>query len=77
MMVGHGLLLIVTGLGIGVAGAGLLSRTLQTLLVGVSPTDPITFLFVAALFLAVAIAAAGVPAWRASRLDPTTALRQE
>jgi putative ABC transport system permease protein len=77
MMVGHGLRLSGLGLLIGLGAAFLLAGALRSVLVGVRPTDPVAFAGAAALFLGIAIVAAGLPAWRASRLDPTSALRQE
>jgi putative ABC transport system permease protein len=47
------------------------------MLVGVEATDPATFAAMAALFLIIAVIASGLPARRASRLDPTIALREE
>jgi ABC-type lipoprotein release transport system permease subunit len=63
--------------GIGAAGALVVTRGIQTMLVGVQPSDPATFATIAVLFLLVAVAACGIPAFRASRLDPTVALRSE
>jgi putative ABC transport system permease protein len=77
MMVGLGLKLGVIGLVVGTVTALLLTGALRSQLVGVRPTDPLTFVSVAVLFMAIAALAAGIPAWRASRLDPTTALRQD
>jgi ABC-type antimicrobial peptide transport system permease subunit len=65
------------GLLIGTAGALALTRGIASLLVGVRPTDPATFTAIAALFLLVAVVACGLPAYRASRLDPIAALRNE
>jgi ABC-type antimicrobial peptide transport system permease subunit len=48
-----------------------------TFLFGVTPGDPATYVLAAAVFAAVALAAAAIPAHRASRVDPTTALRYE
>jgi len=62
---------------IGVAGAIALSRTVQGLLFGVTATDPTTLGTVAAMLLGVALVACYIPAWRATRVDPTTALRSE
>ena len=77
MMVGQGLRLSAVGLAAGVLGAYLLTGAMQTLLVGVEPTDVPTFVAIAVLFLLVASVAAAVPASRAARLEPTVALREE
>jgi putative ABC transport system permease protein len=77
MMVGQGLRLGVIGIVVGVAAAWLVTGVLQGMLVGVRPTDPLTFVSIGALFLFVAVLASGLPAWRASRLDPTVALRDQ
>jgi putative ABC transport system permease protein len=68
-----------TGVGVvlGLAGAVVASRALMTLLFGVSPLDPVTYLGVVGLLGSVAAMAAWVPAWRAGRVDPVKALRQE
>jgi predicted permease len=68
-----------TGIAIaaGVAGAFVASRSLESLLYGVRPADPATYAGVAALLFGVALLAASLPARRATRIDPTTALRQE
>jgi len=70
---------LVTGAGLvaGIAGALALTRLLQSLLFHVSPKDPATYGTVIALFGAVALAACYVPARRAMRVDPMTALRYE
>ena len=65
------------GLVIGLAGAFGLSRVLRTLLVQVTPTDPLTFTVITVLLTAVAVAACLIPARRASRVDPLVALRAE
>jgi putative ABC transport system permease protein len=54
-----------------------LTRLVANLLFDVSPNDPVTFGAVAALLAATALIAGGIPAWRAARIDPVTALRQE
>ena len=77
MMVSHGLWLAGLGLALGVVTAWLLTGTLQSLLVNVRPTDPLTFVAVIGLFLVMAALAAAIPALRASRLSPTVALREE
>jgi predicted permease len=65
------------GLGIGLAGAVLLMRAFRTMLYEVSPSDPVTLIGVALILLASAILACYVPARRAMRVDPVTALRAE
>ena len=77
LMVGKGINLSVIGIAIGVVGALALTRVLTSMLVEVNPTDPITFVSVAALFLFIAVLASWLPALRAAGLDPTTALRSE
>ena len=77
LMVGKGLYLSVIGIAIGLLAAFGLTRVLASMLVEVKPTDPVTFVAVALLFLVIAMMASWLPALRASRLDPTTALRQE
>lgn len=52
-----------------------LSRFLSSLLYGVASTDPLTFLAVSARLPGIALAASGVPAWRAAQIDPTKSLR--
>jgi putative ABC transport system permease protein len=73
----QGLSMALVGTAIGVAGSVALSRWIQGLLYGVTATDPITIGTVVATLLAVALVACYVPAWRATRVDPTTALRAE
>src|SRR5215510_6615105 len=77
LMVGKGLYLSVIGIGIGLLAAFGLTRVLASMLVEVKSTDPVTFFSVAALFLVIAFLASWLPALRAARLDPTTALRNE
>ena len=77
LMVGKGLYLSIIGIAVGLVGAFLLTRVLASMLVEVKPTDPVTFVSVALLFLVIAFLASWLPAMRASRLDPTTALRQD
>jgi len=77
LMVGKGLNLSAIGIAIGVVGAFALTRVLASMLVEVKPTDPVTFVSVAALFLFIAAMASWLPALRAAGLDPTTALRNE
>lgn len=77
MLLGEGARMAALGVGIGVAGALLLTRLMGSLLYGVSPRDPITFLLVPGILAAVALAATDLPARRASRVDPIRALRGE
>jgi ABC-type antimicrobial peptide transport system permease subunit len=65
------------GLAVGVAAAFGLTRLLNAQLFGVKPSDPLTFAAVPAILLVVALAAACIPALRASRVDPLVALRHE
>jgi putative ABC transport system permease protein len=65
------------GVAIGAACALALTRTIQALLFGVSATDPLTLLSVAALLTVVTGVACFVPARRATRIDPLVALREE
>jgi ABC-type antimicrobial peptide transport system permease subunit len=69
----------VAGIGIvvGLMGAAGLTRVMNSLLFGVSTTDALTFATVPALLAAVAFAATVIPAWRATRVDPMVALREE
>jgi predicted permease len=73
----QGLTLAVIGIAIGVGGALALARVTQSLLFGVSPTDPMTYAAVGAVILLVALAACMVPAQRAMRVDPLVAIRNE
>jgi predicted permease len=73
----EGLVLIGAGIGIGLAGSLALTRTMASLLFEVSPTDPVIFTGVSLVLIVVALIACFVPARRASRVDPITALRHE
>jgi len=75
MVLGEGLRLVFMGLAAGVAVSIMLARMLTSLLYGVSAYDPITFLAVGVLLIATAALAGFLPARRASRIDPLTALR--
>jgi putative ABC transport system permease protein len=72
-----GMILAVTGLTLGLASAFALSRLMSTLLFEVAPTDPITFVTVAAFLILVALLACYIPARRAMKVDPLVALRNE
>jgi putative ABC transport system permease protein len=73
----HGLQLTLLGIAIGLAGSLALTRLISSHLFGVTATDPLTFLAVAAVLLIVAMAACLVPARRATKVDPMEALRHE
>jgi predicted permease len=77
MILRQGLALSVCGLAIGVMGALPVSRVLSGLLFGVTPSDPATFVTVAALTGAATVLACSIPAWWAARIDPLSALRYE
>jgi len=77
LIVGHGALLGGLGVAIGLAGGLGVTRFLRTLLYGVSPFDPVSFLGVAALLTAIALLASYIPARRAAKVDPVEALRFE
>jgi putative ABC transport system permease protein len=73
----EGVKLALVGVGLGVAGALLSSRLLESLLYEVEPDDPATLVVIAAVLVGVAVAASYLPARRASRIDPFVALRSE
>lgn len=75
LVIRHGLQLAIGGLVLGLLLAGLLSRSIATLLVGVSPLDPLTFGGVVLVLVGVAVVASAVPALRAGRLDTMRTLR--
>jgi putative ABC transport system permease protein len=76
-VVGHGMLLLVIGAALGLAFSLALSSFLESLLFGISATDPTTFLVGAVVLAAVALVACYVPARRAASVDPVVALRHE
>jgi putative ABC transport system permease protein len=73
----HGLSLTLIGVGVGLAGAFAVTRILSSVLYGIQPTDPPTFIGVSLLLILVAALACFIPAHRATRVDPTVALRYE
>ncbi len=77
MVLREGLTLALPGLIAGLVGAWWLTGLLASLLFGVTPTDPATYLVVILLLLGVATAAVSIPAWRAAHVDPVEVLRRE
>ena len=77
LVVWQGMQLAGIGIVVGLVGAAALTRVMASLLFGVSTTDAFTFGTVPALLAAVAFAATVIPAWRATRIDPMAALREE
>ena len=77
MVVGQGLALTAIGLAVGFAVALALTRLMNALLYGVGASDPLTYVGITSLLLAVTLVACWIPARRASRINPLTALRGE
>ena len=76
-VLGQGSRLALPGVAIGVGLAWAVARWLQPILVGVSPFDPLTYSIVAASLVATCLVASFLPAWRATTINPMTALRSE
>lgn len=77
LVIGEGIKLALIGVLLGLGGALALTRLLTTLLFGVSATDPLTFVVIAAVLITVALLACWLPARRATQVDPLLALRHE
>jgi putative ABC transport system permease protein len=76
LVIGHGLRLSAGGIVLGLVAALLLTRGMTTMLVGVRPTDPATFVAMGVLLFVIAAVSSWLPARRAAALDPSTALRE-
>ena len=77
LIVAQGMVLAVSGVVLGVIGAAILTRSMESVLFGIEPTDPWTFVQVVAVLLGAAALATWLPARRALAIDPVTALRFE
>jgi putative ABC transport system permease protein len=77
MILRQGVGIVAVGLVVGLVATFGAARLVEKFLIGVSPTDPLTYVAVSGLLVAVALAACSIPAWRAMYLDPLVALRHE
>ena len=77
LIVGEGMKVVLTGIGIGLLGGLALGRVVASLVFGVAVRDPVTFGVVTVVLAGVGLAACAIPARRASRIDPLVALRDE
>jgi ABC-type antimicrobial peptide transport system permease subunit len=77
MVLLQSLVVVGIGMGVGLAAALVGTRAIASLIVGIRPTDPVTFLVVAALLAVIALVACWIPARRATRVSPLVALRYE
>ena len=77
LILGHGFTLVLIGLVLGIGSALVVTRLLRQLLFEIEPTDPATFVSVAIFLVLVTLLSCVLPAWRATRVNPATALHTE
>jgi putative ABC transport system permease protein len=77
LALGEGMRIVAVGLVCGLVGAAIVTRIFHSMLFGVAPADPTTFLSVSVILAGVAFFACYIPALRATRVDPLIALREE
>jgi len=77
LLIAYGLRLSAAGIAAGLVAALLLTRSMSSMLVGVKPTDPLTFCAMVIFFVSISALAAWIPARRAAALDPLNALRED
>ena len=77
LILSQGARVVFLGLVLGLTGAFAITRVIRSLLFGVTPSDPLTFVFVSVLLMVVALIACSIPARRATKVDPLIALRNE
>ncbi len=77
LIVGRGMTLLAAGVAVGLVGAWGATKLLRTMLFGVEPTDPVSYLTVVAVFAVVALLASVIPGRRAAMVDPLEAIRTE
>ena len=77
IVIRESVLLAAVGVALGLAGVAVVTRAIRELLYGVQPLDGLTLAGVVGLLAVIAVGAAGVPAWRATRIDPQKSLRSE